>query len=102
MEASHIIIGAVALLAGYLLQPGTPSVIDRPCSCHCACALPTDQGFRWEPIVLALAVVALVIVGLCYAVLNFNSKGLGEYSFYKGKAGKGTFGARKGLQILDG
>ena len=105
METSHVVIAIGGLLVGYSFQGSpAPTVVDRPCSCHCACSTPVAEGARWELYLAFAGLLILVLLGLGY--FSWTAlRGLKEPEFsfsFKGKAGKGVYQARRGLQILDG
>ena len=107
MDPSHVVIGIVGLTVGYLVQSGTSTtntLVDRPCSCHCACSIPTSEGARWDLYLVGFSLLGVFALGLAaFAWYSLRDLRGPEFSFsFKGKSGQGVYQARKGLQILDG
>ena len=108
MDFSHGLIAVAGLVTGYLVfgTSSAPAVVERPCSCHCSCAVPETSGIRsWDVILVCVAggSLGIGILGLVSRALPAGVGTSPEFSFsFKGKSGKGTLGAKRGLQILDG
>lgn len=107
MEASHGAVALAGLVIGLWLQ-GRSSEPEaaRPCSCHCACALPDkasgDTHWLWLGVLTILLLLGANLALVCRVSFKKDDSGAQEFTFsLKGKPGKGLYGAGKGLQILD-
>lgn len=111
MDLTHLSLGLVCVVVGYLSRPSpAPApVSERPCSCHCSCSSPEIHpsiGISWELIVF----LSITFGSLCLAIGLLIRGSVSSYptvvpdwvAGFKGKAGKGVVGAKRGLQILDG
>lgn len=111
MDSSHGLLALGGLFFGwwFTAKPAPqPEVRSEPSACHCVCSVkpePCSSGADWQ-LLLGLGLLILVLAAnlfLAFKVtLKQSDSGDREYSVsFKGRSGKGVFGASKGLQILD-
>ena len=108
MDLSLAIAGAIGFVLAWCFKSEKPHIQqDRPCNCQCTCANPDPTpATNWELIAALSVILAALILGLALVVKSVLKTEVAEFPTFsfsqKGKSGKGIFGARKGLQILDG
>ena len=111
MDSSHGFLALGGLFFGWWFtsKPAPqPEVRSEPSACHCVCSVkpePCSSGADWQ-LLLGLGLLILVLAANLFLAFKVTIKqsdsGDREYSVsFKGRSGKGVFGASKGLQILD-
>ena len=111
MDSSHGLLALGGLFAGWWFtsKPGpVPEIRSEPSACHCVCSVkpePCSNSADWQ-LLLGLGLLVLVLAANLFLAFKVTIKqsdsGDREYSVsFKGRSGKGVFGASKGLQILD-
>lgn len=108
MDLSLVVTGAIGFVLAWCFKSEKTHIQqDRPCNCQCTCANPDHTpATNWELIGALAVIFAALVLGLALVVKSVFRTEAVEFPTFafstKGKSGKGIFGARKGLQILDG
>ena len=106
MDGSHAALAAGGLVLGWWFS-GPQAVRPEPqiCQCHCSSTPERSSGessWAWAVILLCFVLLGANLVFIIRVSLKHTEGGGQELTFsFKGKPGKGVFGAPKGLQILN-
>ena len=109
MDLSHVVIAVGGAIAGWWCFSPREQPRVEPSACHCVCSVKPESGGGSNDSLFIIGALGLVIVLLganLFLALKVTVRNLDggdrEYSVsIKGKAGKGVYGAPKGLQLLD-
>ena len=111
MEASHGALAACGLILGWWSFSGPNREIKAdPPTCHCVCNIKPEQrdhpeGTNWSTLLGVWLLVFLLGINLAVAfTITVRKREGGEQEYtnsFKGRQGKGVYGAARGLQIVD-